>query len=117
MNLKLTPGETGDWLVSLKDAAGNPFPNDTVTQAWFTVKTMGDEPDPGRLQLTIGTGISKVPGTNQLQVVAPHGLTGALADSTQYRWDLRLKCGDTPVVNPVNLSGLLITGRRVTYAN
>ena len=117
-DLEITPGSTGDWLITVTDAAGAAQDLSALSAAWLTVKRSLAVADPGIFQLTLGAGLAVVSAAaGTIQVTATPAQTALMADGTGYRWDCRLKFVDGTVSNPDGLSGAITTGRRVTQSN
>jgi hypothetical protein len=116
--LEITPGSTGDWLITITDAAGAPKSLDTLTSAWFTVLARWADPDPGIFQLALGSGLTVADSAaGTLRVLASPAQTTLLASLRKAVWDCRTKFADGTVSNPEGLSGELIIKPRGTKAN
>ena len=116
--LTITPGSTGDWLISVQTAAGAPQSLAALTNAWFTVMASWADADPGLFQLTLGSGLTvQDAAAGTIRVLATPAQTALLATLKKAVWDCRLKFADTTVSNPEDLSGDMIVERRATKAN
>jgi len=116
--LTLSPGSTGKWRITVKDAAGAAQSLASLTEAWFTIKQRLGDADPGIFQLTIGSGITVVDAAaGTLDVEATPAQTEALFALPDPHWSCRLKFVDATVSDPDGLSGSITIDRRATKAN
>jgi hypothetical protein len=115
--LEMRRGDTQPWTFPVVDPDTGGVFDLTGWDAYFTVKRLITDADPGLFQLTIGAGIAVLDAAGGILQVRPRRAdTSGITDEPRLIWDLQLSQAGAPDLTHTVAGGTLLVIRDVTRA-